>query len=341
MKSPAPTVSIVIATLNAERYLDECLRALQLQDYPRDRVEIIVADGGSTDATVEIARRHEVDAILPNKRRTGEAGKAVAIRASHGDLVCTVDSDNIVVGADWLSRMIVPFHDPDVISSEVLHWEYVRSDGYVNRYQALTGINDPMCLWIGNYGRWSRLKDRWTDYPHVSEPRGGWEKVVLHPDFVPTMGANGYIVRRSAFNVVPVGDYFFDIDFVHDLAAAGHRTVARVDVAIRHYFCDGAAQFVRKTRRRADDYFYFAAQGRRSYPWTRRRLGGIARFVGSTILVLPLLIDVARGLRRERDPAWLFHVPACWITLWVYATATLRWRLAPRGTEHDRRDWRQ
>jgi len=336
-----PTVSVVIPTLNSERYLDECLDALRLQDYPRNRVEIIIADGGSTDATLSIARHHEVDLILDNPLRTGEAGKAVAIKASSGELVCTVDSDNVVVGTDWLSRMIAPFEDPAVISSEVLYWDYSRDDSYVNRYQALTGINDPMCLWIGNYGRWSELKGRWTDYPYLSEPRDGWEKVVLHPNFVPTMGANGYIVRRRAFDAVPVGEYHFDIDFVHDLVAAGHGTVARVDVAIRHHFCDGVQQFVRKTRRRSDDFFHFSAEGRRSYPWTRRRLTGIARFVLSTVLVVPLLLDVARGLRRRRDTAWLFHVPACWITLWIYATSTIRWRLAARTAEHDRRDWGQ
>lgn len=334
-----PTVSVVIPTLNSERYLDECLTALRSQDYPADQVEIILADAGSTDRTLEIAARHAVDRVLPNPLRTGEAGKAVGIHAASGELVCMVDSDNVVMGADWLSRMVAPFEDQEVISSEVLRWDYRRSDNYVNRYQALTGINDPMCLWVGNYGRWSELKQRWTDYPHRSVMMDGWEKVTVDPRFVPTMGANGYIVRRSAFDVVPVGDYLFDIDFVHDLVVAGEATVARVDVAIRHYFCDGFRQFVRKTRRRTDDFFFHSAQGERSYPWTRRRLAGVAGFVLATVLVIPLLVDVARGMRRRRDAAWLFHVPACWATLVVYAVGTIRGRIAPRG--FDRRGWRQ
>ena len=39
-----PGVSVVIPTLNAERYLDECLQALRDQDYPRDRVEVLMDD---------------------------------------------------------------------------------------------------------------------------------------------------------------------------------------------------------------------------------------------------------------------------------------------------------
>jgi glycosyltransferase involved in cell wall biosynthesis len=334
-----PGVSIVIPTLNSAKYLDECLSAIDAQDFPREHVEVIVADAGSTDATLAIAHRHGVDQVLENPRRTGEAGKAVGIRAARRELVCMIDSDNVIVGRDWLARMLEPFSDPEVISAEALRWEYRREDHFINRYQALTGINDPLALFVGNYDRFSELTGRWTDYPHESEDRDGWLKVTLDPAFVPTMGANGYIVRRSAFDVVGVEDYFFDIDFVYDLVQAGRRTVARVDVPIRHYFCDSVTRFYRKTRRRTDDYFFYASEGRRSYPWTSRQRAGVVRFVAASVFTVPLLAQVWRGLRRHRDPAWLFHVPACWITLAVYAAGTVRGRLAPRAL--DRTGWAQ
>ena len=334
-----PGVSVIIPTLNAERYLDECLRALVEQDYPRDRVELLIIDAGSTDSTLEIVRRHGVDRVLENPLRTAEAGKAVGLKAARHELICSVDSDNVVVGRDWLSRMVAPFADPEVISSEALRWQYRREDHFINRYQALTGINDPMALFVGNYDRWSELTGRWTDYPYASEPRDGWEKVTLDPHLVPTMGANGYIVRREAFEIVPVDDYLFDIDFVYDLVQAGRRTIARVDVPVRHYFCDSVRRFYRKTRRRTDDYFYFSTMGRRSYPWTARQRAGVADFVLSSVLVLPLVLQVARGIRRRPDPAWLFHLPACWITLGVYAAGTIRGRLAPKML--DRSGWSQ
>ena len=335
----SPTVSVVIPTLNAEKYLEECLSALRGQSYPPDRVEILLVDAGSTDRTREIAKRMGVERVLDNPLRTGEAGKAVGVHAARGDLILMVDSDNILVGRDWLERMVVPFSDPAVISSEAIRWHYRREDHFINRYQALTGINDPLALFVGNYDRFSYLTGRWTDYPHTSEPRDGWERVELHPNYVPTMGANGYIVRREAFDVVPVDDYLFDIDFVFELVQAGRGTIARVDVPIRHYFCDSVARFYRKTRRRTDDYFYFAAQGRRSYPWTDRQRRGVVRFALSTILTLPLLVDVVRGFGRKRDPAWLFHIVACWITLVVYGVGTIRGRLRPRML--DRHGWSQ
>lgn len=334
-----PSVSVVIPTLNAAKYLDECLGALRDQDYPPELIEILVVDAGSTDQTLAIAERHGVERVLGNPLRTGEAGKAVGLRAASHDLLCMVDSDNVVVGRDWLRRMVAPFEDDEVISSEALRWEYRREDHFVNRYQALTGINDPLALFVGNYDRWSELTGRWTDYPHGSEQRDGWERVELDPRYVPTMGANGYIVRRRALDIVPVGDYLFDIDFVYDLVQRGERIVARVDVPIRHYFCDSVRRFILKTRRRTDDYHHFARLGQRSYPWTQRQRLGVVRFVLSTVLVVPLLVQVVRGWRRKHDPAWLFHVPACWITLAVYAAGYVRGRVAPR--QHDRDGWSQ
>jgi glycosyltransferase involved in cell wall biosynthesis len=331
----SPSVSVVLPTLNAERHLDECLAALRAQDYPGE-VEILLVDAGSTDRTLEIARRHGVDRVLDNPRRTGEAGKALGVKAATGDLICHVDSDNVVVGSDWLSRMVKPLvDDPEVVSAEALRWDYRREDHFINRYQALTGINDPMALFIGNYDRWSELTRRWTDYPHHSEPRAGWERVTLDPAYVPTMGANGYLVRREAYDVLSIGDYLFDIDAVHDLVVAGRNIVARVDVPIRHYFADSVSRFYRKTRRRSDDYFYFAAQGARSYPWTTRGGLGVVKFIVSTVLVVPLLWQIARGYSRRRDPAWLFHVPACWITLAVYAAGTVKGATRPRMLERD------
>jgi glycosyltransferase involved in cell wall biosynthesis len=334
-----PSISVVVPTLNAQKYLEECLRSVVDQDYPRELLEVLVVDGGSTDRTLELARRVGVDGVLANPLRTGESGKAVGINAAGGELVLMIDSDNVLVGHDWLRRMIRPFEDPDVISSEALRWDYRRRDHFINRYQALTGINDPLALFVGNYDRFSTLTGRWTDYPVEEETRDGWLRVTLDPRYVPTMGANGYIVRRSALAAVPVGDYLFDIDFVHDLVGQGHRTIGRVDVPIRHYFCDSVRRFYLKTRRRTDDYFFFSAQGRRSYPWTSRERAGVVRFVASTVTVLPLLAQVVRGLRRRPDPAWLFHVPACWITLAVYAAGTIRGKVRPRML--DRAGWGQ
>ncbi len=335
-----PGISVVIPTLNSARYLDECLQSILDQDYPRDLLEIIIVDGGSQDNTRAIATRHGVEHILENHLATGEAGKALGIRRATKELILMVDSDNVLVGSDWLRRMVRPLtEDPTVVSSECLRWEYRKDDHFINRYQALTGINDPMSLFIGNYDRWSELQRNWTGYPMRVEHREGWDRVELDLRHVPTMGANGYLVRREAYAKIGLGDYLFDIDAVHDLVAVGFNVIARVDVPIRHYYCDSVRRFYRKTRRRTDDFFYFRSRGMRTYPWTTRQRMAVLRFIVSTVLVFPLVAQIIRGHKRVADPAWLFHVPACWITLGVYSAGTLRGLLHP--AQLDRAGWSQ
>src|SRR5262245_47471392 len=52
-----PDVTLLIAAHNEERWIRERLQNALEQNYPRDKVEVLVASDGSRDATVEIARQ--------------------------------------------------------------------------------------------------------------------------------------------------------------------------------------------------------------------------------------------------------------------------------------------
>ena len=51
-------VSIIIPTKNNGDILEKCLASIQNLDYPKDRYEVIIVDGHSTDDTVEIAEKY-------------------------------------------------------------------------------------------------------------------------------------------------------------------------------------------------------------------------------------------------------------------------------------------
>jgi glycosyltransferase involved in cell wall biosynthesis len=335
-RGSGPTIAFVIPTLNAAGLLDQCLASIRRQDYPQERVTIVIADGGSTDDTVAVAQRHGA-LVVNNPLRTGEAGKAVGVRAARADLIAFVDSDNELLESDWITRMVAPFADPLVHSSEVMAWAYVAEDGIVNRWCALTGVNDPTSIFVGNYGRWSYLRGRWTDYPVKIEERLGWQRVTLDPERVPTMGANGYLVRAEIIrDALGEDDYLFDIDLAQDIVRSGHYISAKVPVTIRHLFARDLRDFARKTRRRARDFLRHDRAGDRSYKWPR---AGIARFAVATVLIIPVIIQAARGFMRRPDLAWAFHPVACVVTLWVYVEAVVRYSRGERG--YDRDAWRQ
>src|SRR5437879_13628019 len=53
-----PSVSIIVAARNEESNIATKLETIQLLDYPKDRLQIVVASDGSTDQTVSILREH-------------------------------------------------------------------------------------------------------------------------------------------------------------------------------------------------------------------------------------------------------------------------------------------
>lgn len=335
MVTATPGISVLIPTLNSARYLERCLSSVRAQDYPTDQIEIIAADAGSTDSTRDILSRYQVDQIVPNPGITGEAARAILNRLATKELILSIDSDNYLASTDWLRRMVQPLlNDPTVFATESIRFDYARSDPALNRYFALSGINDPTSLFMGNYGRYSYFTGKWTEVPHREERHDGYLVAEFDPEHVPTMGANGFLIRTSVLREATVGDYYFDIDVVNELVRKGHRRVAKVDAVLGHQFARDLRSLSRKIRRRIEDYLYWREA--RQYPWLSSRKG-IVRFVLYTVLVVPLLWQVARGWLRVRDPAWLYHVPVCWLTLLLYARALAR--SVVRRAPHSRARW--
>ena len=335
-------LSIVIPTLNSAKTLDACLRAIRAQSIPEDRYEIVIADAGSSDQTLEIAKRHKVDTITPNPLKTGEAGKTAGIKAAKGDIIALVDSDNILPDPDWVKRMLAPFSDPEISASEPIEYTWHKEDSALTRYFALLGMNDPICLFTGNYDRTCAVTGRWTDMPVPSEDKGDYLKLSLTSDALPTIGANGFVFRRSLLDDAKWEPYLFDIDILYSrILKNGSVAVAKVKTGIVHLYCSKLRDFARKQRRRIRDFLYFAQEKERAYPWNKQRKSGIAVFCLSTITVLPLLVQMCKGFIRRPDAAWLYHIPACWITLWIYGTGVISKTLGARQLPADRSSWQK
>ncbi|MCW5628567.1 MAG: glycosyltransferase [Rhodoferax sp.] len=92
-----PRFSVVICNYNYARFVGEAIRSALEQDYPADRIEVIVVDDGSTDDSraiyAQFANDPRFTAVLQDNRgqtATYEAG----VRRAVGDYVCLLDSDD-------------------------------------------------------------------------------------------------------------------------------------------------------------------------------------------------------------------------------------------------------
>lgn len=314
-----PSISIVIPTYNSERTLAQCLESIVRQDYPGEKIEIIIADGGSKDKTLEIAKKFGVDRILHNALRTGEAGKAVGVEAAKNEIVLLQDSDNVLNEKDWLRRMVKPFEDTGVVGAEPLYYTYREEDSLITRYCALLGMNDPLCLYLGNYDRYSYVTGKWTELLVKTRDYGNYLLLELDEKNIPTMGANGFLVCARALKEVKYKPYLFDIDVVYQFTRRGQNRFAKVKIGIVHLFANDVGTFVRKTYRRIRDYLFYERHGMRNYPWRRLSLVRILKFALYTLLVIPIARDSLKGYKKTPDKAWLFHLLACWLTFLVYS----------------------
>ncbi len=102
-----PVVSVVIPMRNEESSIGACLDAVLAQDYPSDRMEVLVVDGGSDDGSVTVvesyAARDGRVRVLHNPLGIVPPALNLAIRQARGEVIVRVDG-HTRIDADYVSR---------------------------------------------------------------------------------------------------------------------------------------------------------------------------------------------------------------------------------------------
>jgi glycosyltransferase involved in cell wall biosynthesis len=184
MNDTLPLVSIITPAYNRASYLDETIRSVLEQDYPR--IEYIVLDDGSTDNTREVLEKYTGRLIWethPNmgEHRTVNKGWSMA----HGEIVAVVNSDDtllpgavstavafmqahpdiLVAYPDWnfigpdsefISHVQVPEYDYLYM---LKHYHSIVGGGAFIRRKAfeLAGMRDPDFKYVADFEYWLRL----------------------------------------------------------------------------------------------------------------------------------------------------------------------------------------
>jgi glycosyltransferase involved in cell wall biosynthesis len=104
-----PLVSFVIPSLNNERTLEKCLQSICTQKYPY--LEIIIVDGGSSDSTIEIAKKF-TNKIFFDRGKLGSA-RQTGIEQASGEIIGSMDSDIYLPTPQWLIDSIKYFNWSD------------------------------------------------------------------------------------------------------------------------------------------------------------------------------------------------------------------------------------
>jgi cellulose synthase/poly-beta-1,6-N-acetylglucosamine synthase-like glycosyltransferase len=151
----SPHVSVVVAAYDEADGIQDRIRNLLDSDYPKDRLEIVIASDGSTDRTVELASAFDPRQVrvLDLPRRGKAAALVTGAAHARGEILVFTDA-NTVFHRDALRALVSNFADPDVGGvaghttylvgdttesagrGEGLYWRY---DTWLKRLETMTG----------------------------------------------------------------------------------------------------------------------------------------------------------------------------------------------------------
>jgi glycosyltransferase involved in cell wall biosynthesis len=126
-------ISVIIPTFNEEENIAQCLVSLSHQTVPRKDYEIIVVDGGSKDATCEIAKKYADKVFTQTSKKVGGA-RNDGVAASSGEIVATTDAD-CILPPTWIENLRKDFVDP--LTAQVYGPVYPIEEGLGNWFSIL------------------------------------------------------------------------------------------------------------------------------------------------------------------------------------------------------------
>lgn len=326
-----PTISVVIATHNAQNTIEKCLTSLRNQHYPQKNIEIIVADGASTDNTLHIVKKY-ADTIIPvpKAKQNAEYNKGIGVRKARNELVLMIDHDNVLPHKKWLSSMVRPLLEhKEIVGVETLRYHYNPTFSLLDRYFALFGAGDPLAFYLGKSDRLAFIHDTYNLYGKAKD-LGAYYVVEFDPQHIPALGANGFLVRREVLfaNARIDKDHFFHIDVNVDLIRKGFNTYAFIKDDIIHLTGYKSITSFLYRRKLFMEQFHFQTHGKRRYGlYTAQDKWKLLVFILFAITFVKPTYDAARGYVKIRDIAWFLHPFLCFALLVIYAYTTIKMQI--------------
>ncbi|MDO8658196.1 MAG: glycosyltransferase family 2 protein [Candidatus Levybacteria bacterium] len=310
------SISIVIPTLNEESNIRRCLDSIFRQKF-KGKLEVFLADGGSTDLTVKIARSYKVR-ILNNPLRNAESGKMIGLCASSSEYFMILDADMDLCGTDWFDKMLKPLLESPNVSGSFTKFVTKKGDSLLSRYITIDPIQrDPLFRFLT------------SDPEQVAESkrRGYW---ICRYDFKKIVPAGFCLYRMKEIKQLKLDKRykFMELDTLSLFLKAGKNLFAYVPSAgIHHPFLLDIKMLVKKRLRNLETQFFNQPE-QREFTWIDFNSKGdvlkiILWVLYANSILLPLLLGLWRAI-KFRNLIAVIEPVVVWITTNLIIVVFLR-----------------
>ena len=322
-----PGFTVLVPTFNSGGRLWRCLDSIRAQDYPRSKVQIVVADGGSTDDTVSIAEAYGAT-VVENPLRLAEEGLRVGIPFAEREYLVIFADDNELASVDWLSMVECIFRSNLKVSAFWCRLGASDDDPEVNKYYALIE-SEPLSYFVnrnlGGYLASSPAKSCGGHRYHIFNVEQGRPLV---------WGANGLVFRTALAK--PLWDtdrYLGDNDAFQTMLENGDRTVAYSrDLCVYHHHVEKLLTWREKWSRNFSKHFLVNIESR-NLNWLfvpHFKVKVMAWALYSLVPVVSIPDAIIRAI-RDRDWHWLYHPAASFLQASTYLRILLT---TPQGRDY-------
>lgn len=318
MKKDLPLISIIMPTLNSAKSIRLSLESIAKQTYPKNKIEILVIDGGSKDDTIKVAQEYGAT-VVPNPKVQPEHAKSIGLRVAKGKYAMFLDSDEVILNSESLvNKVKLLTANPsckNIVTSGLL-----SPKGYPFLCDYINKLGDPFSFFIyhvdsGNF--FESLKNKYSVQTSTIESEIiGFEDGELTP-------------------IVDGGGHLFDLDYLKSIENVKHTNLSAMVFSsmvshthslgvlkndfIEHYSSPGVADYLGKIKWRIVSNLSTTNKDLPGYKNRERYLTRVAKlkkylFIPYAILLLPSTIDGLKLALKNKDIRYLIHVPLAFYT---------------------------
>jgi len=316
---PEHKFSISLPVFNSAKYLESCLESIFSQDYPKELIEVLVVDGGSSDNTLEIARRYNTK-IFDNPKRLGEYGMQIAVSRASGDLLILFAADNGLVGKDWLKDVSEIFNKHQDLSCFWGKMVAAKDDPRIMHYYELIQ-SEPLARFLNRNLEFYLKRAR-----HESLNGIKYQGFEVDPKRPLCWGANGIVYRLCDVKELFLGEkYVGDNEIFQYMVEKGKNKVAySLNLNIYHHTVNSVVDWVGKWKRNYTQIFLKTRHERRIdwFYYGNFKLKMCLWLIYSLIPVFSIL-HALYLMARDRNIYWLYHPLMCFLQTCTYIYWTL------------------